>query len=223
MCCCCTCSLFVRLQKKRKIFELLYVKFYLVQSGIASSSTSHCPPGCTGLQSTPAATGVYHRSPHIPDKAPGMHLNLEGFQQQKKRMSAAEIWISSEHHFAYPLRFCSRDMETSRHCPGPQYFLPQPGKTPTCCPSVLSLPPLLACLLLHVFYSAYQKAQPDPSAQIPMWVQVFCAFIFIPNSDSCNEQLPHQLISSEWKNRHAENDLWTLNKILMCFSKCIIL
>lgn len=127
------------------------IKFHLQQLDTASSSRWHHPPGCTVQQSTPAGKEVCRKSPPVPDKAPRMHLNLKNIQLQQWFNKFNKLRISN---FYLP-HFCSRGKETSTRYPGRLYFLQQPGWTLSFCSTALSLPPSIACLLLHILCSTY--------------------------------------------------------------------
>ena len=168
--------------------------FYLLPAGIASSSRLCCPPGWTDPQWSPAGTGERHRSPQIPDRAPGTHLHLQsipqcipvaqilGREQRASCLLTPSIFVAEVReppHVAQTDDISTYGQE-KLHLTAPVSSLLHLGLLVFGCTCFIHHPPKLCLNQIHC-------------------VQIFFAFIFIPNSVSCNEQLPQLLISSRWK------------------------
>ena len=173
---------------------IIATMFYLLPAGIASSSRLCCPPGWTDPQWSPAGTGERHRSPQIPDRAPGTHLHLQsipqcipvaqilGREQRASCLLTPSIFVAEVReppHVAQTDDISTYGQE-KLHLTAPVSSLLHLGLLVFGCTCFIHHPPKLCLNQIHC-------------------VQIFFAFIFIPNSVSCNEQLPQLLISSRWK------------------------
>lgn len=171
---------------------------YLLPVGTASSSRSHCPPGCTDQWWSPAGTGVHHRSPQTPDMAPGMHLNLQNTQQciPVLHFLDSKYWASCS---LTPSIFVAEVREPPHVAQSDNISCHSQEKLHLTAPVSSLLHLSLLVLAWKDFIQHTQNLSLNPIFLLTsmLGVQLLSASILTCKSVSCNEQLPEQLISSQ--------------------------